>query len=363
MEDDNKNIYTSLIGSIFFNKGIIKLVESMIEFAILNKASDIHCRDVNGEIFLEYRIVGKLYKLNIPKNISSSELISRIKILSKLNVAEKRMPQDGSFTYTYNGNSYDIRVAILPTIMGESIVLRILNNMLEDVSLKALGYSEDKIKILNKLCRMNHGLILVTGATGSGKSTTLLSLINILNDGNRKIISIEDPVENKLKDIVQIQVKEEIGLSFSNILRTVLRSDPDVIVIGEIRDELTADPDVIVIGEIRDELTADITVRAALTGHLVLATLHTTDAVGSFSRLIDMGIPRYLLLDSILCILSQTLLRDEKKNERVCINELLELNDDIIDILNRNNNENEIKKRLKQLGYVSIEDIENKMYN
>ena len=194
---------------------------------------------------------------------------------------------------------------------------------------------------------MNHGLILVTGATGSGKSTTLLSLINILNDGNRKIISIEDPVENKLKDIVQIQVKEEIGLSFSNILRTVLRSDPDVIVIGEIRDELTA----------------DITVRAALTGHLVLATLHTTDAVGSFSRLIDMGIPRYLLLDSILCILSQKLLRDEKKNERVCINELLELNDDIIDILNRNNNENEIKKRLKQLGYVSIEDIENKMYN
>lgn len=347
MEDDNKNIYTSLIGSIFFNKGIIKLVESMIEFAILNKASDIHCRDVNGEIFLEYRIVGKLYKLNIPKNISSSELISRIKILSKLNVAEKRMPQDGSFTYTYNGNSYDIRVAILPTIMGESIVLRILNNMLEDVSLKALGYSEDKIKILNKLCRMNHGLILVTGATGSGKSTTLLSLINILNDGNRKIISIEDPVENKLKDIVQIQVKEEIGLSFSNILRTVLRSDPDVIVIGEIRDELTA----------------DITVRAALTGHLVLATLHTTDAVGSFSRLIDMGIPRYLLLDSILCILSQKLLRYEKKNERVCINELLELNDDIIDILNRNNNENEIKKRLKQLGYVSIEDIENKMYN
>ena len=347
MEDENKNIYTSLIGSIFFNKGIIKLVESMIEFAILNKASDIHCRDVNGEIFLEYRIVGKLYKLNIPKNISSSELISRIKILSKLNVAEKRMPQDGSFTYTYNGNSYDIRVAILPTIMGESIVLRILNNMLEDVSLKALGYSEDKIKILNKLCRMNHGLILVTGATGSGKSTTLLSLINILNDGNRKIISIEDPVENKLKDIVQIQVKEEIGLSFSNILRTVLRSDPDVIVIGEIRDELTA----------------DITVRAALTGHLVLATLHTTDAVGSFSRLIDMGIPRYLLLDSILCILSQKLLRDEKKNERVCINELLELNDDIIDILNRYNNENEIKKRLKQLGYVSIEDIENKMYN
>ena len=347
MEDENKNIYTSLIGSIFFNKGIIKLVESMIEFAILNKASDIHCRDVNGEIFLEYRIVGKLYKLNIPKNISSSELISRIKILSKLNVAEKRMPQDGSFTYTYNGNSYDIRVAILPTIMGESIVLRILNNMLEDVSLKALGYSEDKIKILNKLCRMNHGLILVTGATGSGKSTTLLSLINILNDGNRKIISIEDPVENKLKDIVQIQVKEEIGLSFSNILTTVLRSDPDVIVIGEIRDELTA----------------DITVRAALTGHLVLATLHTTDAVGSFSRLIDMGIPRYLLLDSILCILSQKLLRDEKKNERVCINELLELNDDIIDILNRNNNENEIKKRLKQLGYVSIEDIENKMYN
>ena len=343
MEDNDKNIYTSLSGSIFFSKGIVKLVETMIEVAIINKASDIHCRDVDGEIFLEYRIIGKLYKISVPKNISSSELISRIKILSKLNVAEKRMPQDGAFTYMYNGNNYDIRVAILPTIMGESVVLRILNNMLEDISLKALGYSEDKILILNKLCKMSHGLILVTGATGSGKSTTMLSLLHILNNGNRKIISIEDPVENKLKDIVQIQIKEEIGLSFSNVLRTVLRSDPDVIVIGEIRDEITA----------------DITVRAALTGHLVIATLHTTNAVGSFSRLIDMGIPKYLLLDSILCIISQKLIRDEKKNERVCLNELLELNDNVIDILNKFENENDIKKQLKQLGYISIEDIEN----
>lgn len=343
MEDNDKNIYTSLSGSIFFSKGIVKLVETMIEVAIINKASDIHCRDVDGEIFLEYRIIGKLYKLSVPKNISSSELISRIKILSKLNVAEKRMPQDGAFTYMYNGNNYDIRVAILPTIMGESVVLRILNNMLEDISLKALGYSEDKIQILNKLCKMSHGLILVTGATGSGKSTTMLSLLHILNNGNRKIISIEDPVENKLKDIVQIQIKEEIGLSFSNVLRTVLRSDPDVIVIGEIRDEITA----------------DITVRAALTGHLVIATLHTTNAVGSFSRLIDMGIPKYLLLDSILCIISQKLIRDEKKNERICLNELLELNDNVIDILNKFENENDIKKQLKELGYISIEDIEN----
>ena len=245
----------------------------------------------------------------------------------------------------YNGNNYDIRVAILPTIMGESLVLRILNNMLEDISLKALGYNEDKIKILNRLCKMSHGLILVTGATGSGKSTTMLSLLHILNDGNRKIISIEDPVENKLKDIVQIQIKEEIGLSFSNVLRTVLRSDPDVIVIGEIRDEITA----------------DVTVRAALTGHLVIATLHTTNAIGSFSRLIDMGIPKYLLLDSILCIISQKLIRDEKKNERVCLNELLELNDNIINILNKFENENDIKKQLKELGYISIEDIENEL--
>lgn len=345
MEDNEKNIYTSLSGSIFFAKGIVKLVESIIEVAIVNKASDIHCRDVCGEIFLEYRITGKLYKISVPKNINSLELISRIKVLSKLNVAEKRMPQDGSFTYMYNGNNYDIRVAILPTIMGESLVLRILNNMLEDISLKALGYNEDKIKILNRLCKMSHGLILVTGATGSGKSTTMLSLLHILNDGNRKIISIEDPVENKLKDIVQIQIKEEIGLSFSNVLRTVLRSDPDVIVIGEIRDEITA----------------DITVRAALTGHLVIATLHTTNAIGSFSRLIDMGIPKYLLLDSILCIISQKLIRDEKKNERVCLNELLELNDNIINILNKFENENDIKKQLKELGYISIEDIENEL--
>lgn len=333
--------------SIFLNKdiSIISLVDEIIKYGINNKASDIHIRSFLDECILEYRIDGILNAIEISKKNISAELIARLKIMAKLNVAEKRLPQDGQISYEYLKKEYDIRVAILPSINGENIVLRLLNTTLDDISLESLGFEKQKVELLKLACNKKNGLILITGPTGSGKSTTLLSLINILNNGKRKIISIEDPVENKVKGIVQIQVKEEIGLSFDNILRTTLRSDPDVIIISEIRDEITA----------------SIAIRAALTGHLVLTTLHTNDTITTFSRLMEMKIPKYLLLDSIICIISQRLIRlDEYDkryiNKRICVCEMLYLTDDIKEIFNRYIDKTTIEKNLKEYGFKNLEE-------
>lgn len=329
----------TFIGSFFSSRDTLRITNEILEKGIEIKASDIHIRDVNNRGILEYRIDGKLEKIQLSKEVNILEIISRLKILSKLNVAEKRMPQDGSFEYEYRKKKYDIRLASLPTIVGESLVLRILNATIEDVNLKNLGFDNRKIEILNRMCKKTNGLILITGPTGSGKSTTLLALLKILNDGNRKIITIEDPVENKEEGIIQIQVNEDIGLSFHKILRSVLRSDPDVIIISEIRDEITA----------------SIAIRASLTGHLVIATLHTNDVISTFSRLIDMNIPKYLLLDSLICILSQKLIRLEDEKKRICVSEILEIDKEIREILN-SNNRNNIEKALKSRGFITIEE-------
>lgn len=338
---------TTLKGSSFNFSDAIRLVNEIIEIGISKRASDIHIRENNKKAFLEYRIEGILIEEKLPCNIFVQEIISRLKIMAKLNVAEKRLPQDSSFEYEYKGKRYDIRVAILPTINGESVVLRILNSTLENIELENLGFDEFKIDILERVCNKNCGLILITGPTGSGKSTTLLSLTNIIKKSCRKIVSIEDPVENKDEDIVQIQVKEEIGLSFENILRTVLRSDPDVIIISEIRDEITA----------------SIAIRASLTGHLVLATLHTNDVISTFSRLIDMKIPKYLILDSLLCILSQKLIRLDdyiRINKRLCVSEILEIDEKAREIFSNYNKRNDLYSSLKKLGFKTIDDeIEN----
>lgn len=324
---------------------VVDKVNEIIQKAIISFASDIHIRQYFNNIYLEYRIEGELLRQDILEKYTVEEIIARIKVLSNLNVAEKRMPQDGSFTFTFNNEKYDIRVACLPCIYGENIVLRILNTTIKDLSLKSLGFSNKKIEILEKLIKYKNGLILITGPTGSGKSTTLLSLINILKDTKRKIISIEDPVENKVADIVQIQVNEEINLSFEKILRTTLRSDPDIIIISEIRDEITA----------------QIAIRASLTGHLVLATLHTNDAISTFNRLLDMHIPKYLILDSLKGILSQRLIRlDEyiktEYNKRICISELLELTEENKLIFYQYNDKEQIKKLLKLKGFSTLED-------
>lgn len=334
----------------------VSYVNEIIERGIRERASDIHISfDVDEGMEIKYRVDGilreaeKLYskveKRLLEKNIV--EIISRIKILANMNVAEKRKPQDGSFSFLLD-RRYNIRAAYIATVDGESIVLRILENYLENMELKTLGFSEENISILNKILMRKYGLVVVSGPTGSGKSTTLLSLLDILNDGRKKIISVEDPVETKVKGIVQIQINEEIGVTFPEVLKSTLRNDPDIIVISEIRDEITA----------------EIAVRAALTGHLVIATLHTNDAVSTIIRLVDMGIPKYLVLDSLIGVVAQRLV-GKRCSEcggtgcescsggykgRISINEVLVLNEKVKNILKGDSLGERSKSRLRELG-------------
>lgn len=331
--------------NVFITHNIILEVNDIIRRGIALKASDIHIQDYYGKCLIEYRVNGVIKLDNTLNN--ASELISRIKIMAKMNVAEKRLPQDGNITF----ENHDLRVCVMPSITGENVVIRILNSTLSDISLKTLGFNENNISKIKKALSKSHGLILVTGPTGSGKSTTLLSFTHLLNTGNKKIITIEDPVENKVNGIIQVQVNEEIGLSFPCILRSSLRSDPDIIIISEIRDELTA----------------KIAIRAALTGHLVLATLHTNDCITSFARLIDMSIPKYLLLDSVVMIVSQRLLcsNDNKLiKDRIMINEVLYMQEKEKDIFSRYTLNSDILHELKKLDFkIMMEDCNEKGYN
>jgi len=277
---------------------IVRLVNEIIEEAIKRKATDIHIEPYEKRLIIKYRIDGILHSFNSFPVYLHSAVISRIKILSQLNIAEKRLPQDGKFPFRMNGKEYDIRVSILPTIYGESAVLRILNKNKVDIELDKLGFSDENLQKIKRLINVPNGMILVTGPTGSGKTTTLYALLKILNDGTRKIITVEDPVEYTIQGITQVQINEKIGLTFSKTLRSILRQDPDIIMIGEIRDRETA----------------EIAVRAALTGHLVLATLHTNDSAGAFTRLINMGVESFLVASSVIGVISQRLVR------RICEN-------------------------------------------
>ncbi|MDO4639237.1 MAG: GspE/PulE family protein [Leptotrichia hongkongensis] len=344
------------------SKDTVSYLNEIVKAGFKERASDIHIKfDLLEGMEIKYRVDGylmeseKLYesvnKKVLEKNIT--EIIARIKILAGMNVAEKRKPQDGSFSFLLNikniNKRYDIRAAYMPTIGGESIVLRILENYLEDINLKTLGFSDQSIAMLNEILTRKYGMILVSGPTGSGKSTTLKSLINMLNDGRKKIITVEDPVESKIDGIIQIQVNQSIGVTFAEVLKATLRNDPDIIVISEIRDEVTA----------------EIAVRAALTGHLVISTIHTNDAVSTLIRLVDMGIPKYLILDSLIGVIGQRLVGkkcqkcmgegcDECSNGysgRISINELLVLNQDVRNILKEDNHlGSETKNKLKMLN-------------
>ena len=332
----------------------VSYVNEIIETGINERASDIHISfDETDGMEIKYRIDGilreseKLY-FKIDRKILSrniTEIISRIKILANMNVAEKRKPQDGSFSFLLK-KKYNIRAAYVPTVEGESIVLRILENYLENTELETLGFSGKSIEMLEKVLERKFGLILVSGPTGSGKSTTLLSIIDILNNGKRKIITVEDPVETKVKGLVQIQVNEEIGVTFPEVLKSTLRNDPDIIVVSEIRDEITA----------------EIAVRAALTGHLVISTIHTNDAVSTIIRLTDMGIPKYLILDSLVGVIAQRLVGKKCSfcggegcsecsggyRGRISINEVLILEDEVKNILKSENLGRKSKEELKR---------------
>ncbi|WP_304178263.1 GspE/PulE family protein [Leptotrichia trevisanii] len=341
----------------------VSYLNEIVKTGFRERASDIHIKfDLLEGMEIKYRVDGylkesqKLYesvnKKILEKNIT--EIIARIKILAGMNVAEKRKPQDGSFSFLLNiknlNKRYDIRAAYMPTIGGESVVLRILENYLEDISLETLGFSNQSIAMLDEILTRKYGMILVSGPTGSGKSTTLKSLINMLNDGRKKIITVEDPVESKIDGIVQIQVNQNIGVTFAEVLKATLRNDPDIIVISEIRDEVTA----------------EIAVRAALTGHLVISTIHTNDAVSTLIRLMDMGIPKYLILDSLIGVIGQRLVGKKCQkcmgkgcdecssgySGRISINEVLVLNQDVRNILKEDNHlGSETKDKLKILNH------------
>ncbi|MBM4331560.1 MAG: type II secretion system protein GspE [Deltaproteobacteria bacterium] len=272
---------------------VIRLVNLIITRAIEKRASDIHFEPFEEKFRVRYRIDGVLHDAESPPKRLQSAIISRIKIMAKLNIAERRLPQDGRIMLRVKGKEIDFRVSSVPTIHGESMVLRILDKGNIVVDIEQLGIQEDILKEIQEIIRNPHGIILVTGPTGSGKTTTLYCALQKINSPTKKIITVEDPVEYQLKGINQIQVKPSIGLTFANALRSIVRQDPDVILIGEIRDAETA----------------EIAIHSALTGHLVLSTLHTNDAPSAVTRLIDMGMEDYLLSSTIIGILAQRLVR------------------------------------------------------
>lgn len=272
---------------------VIRLVNLIITKAIERRASDIHFEPFADHFRVRYRIDGVLHDVESPPKRLQAAIISRLKIMAKLNIAERRLPQDGRMMLRVKGKEIDFRVSSVPTIHGESVVLRILDKGSMVLEMEQLGFQEDTRQAMAELICNPHGIILVTGPTGSGKTTTLYCALQKINSVEKKIITVEDPVEYQLPGINQIQVKPSIGLTFANALRSIVRQDPDVILIGEIRDAETA----------------EIAIHSALTGHLVLSTLHTNDAPSAITRLIDMGMEDYLLSSTILGILAQRLVR------------------------------------------------------
>ena len=272
---------------------VIRLVNLIITRAIELRASDIHFEPFEEQFRVRYRIDGVLHDVESPPKRLQAAIVSRVKIMAKLNIAERRLPQDGRIMLRVKGKEIDFRVSSIPTIHGESIVLRILDKSSIVLDIEKLGFPEDTMDGFRDLIHRPHGIILVTGPTGSGKTTTLYCALEKINSPEKKIITVEDPVEYQLRGINQIQVKPAIGLTFANSLRSIVRQDPDVILIGEIRDAETA----------------EIAIHSALTGHLVLTTLHTNDAPSAITRLIDMGTEDYLLSSTVIGILAQRLVR------------------------------------------------------
>lgn len=273
---------------------------------LLEEAKSLKCSDIHFEVYedssrIRFRIDGQLierYKVEMDNYL---ELVNKVKIRAKLNITEKRLPQDGRIT----NESFDIRVSILPTLFGEKIVMRLLGQDASNIDLSTLGFQQEELEHYLEAVKKPNGIILISGPTGSGKTTTLYATLKLLNDSRRNIVTVEDPIEYTLKGINQVQLKEDIGLTFSSALKSFLRQDPDIIMLGEIRDSETA-------------LMA---IRASLTGHLVLSTIHTNSAIGTISRLIDMGVPSYLIAETLNLSVAQRLVRklcDDCKKEVVC---------------------------------------------
>ncbi len=272
---------------------VIRLVNLVINHALERRASDIHVEPFENRLIVRYRVDGVLHETESPPRRLSAAVISRIKIMANLDIAERRLPQDGRIKLRVQGKEIDLRVSTVPTMHGESVVMRILDKGGVALDFDKLGFDEGNLKVFTEILGQPHGIILVTGPTGSGKTTTLYTALDRLNQPDVKILTVEDPVEYQMAGINQIQVKPQIQLTFANALRSIVRQDPDVIMIGEIRDLETA----------------QIAVQSALTGHLVLSTLHTNDAAASINRLLDMGVDDYLLTSTVIGIQAQRLVR------------------------------------------------------
>ena len=288
---------------------VVRLVNMMVMEAVRENASDIHIEPEEDSLSIRFRVDGILHEKQSPSKHFQSAIISRIKVLANLDIAERRKPQDGRFHMKMENKQIDIRVSCVPIIHGENVVMRLLDSGSVILGLDQLGFSGEMMEKYKKLLQHPHGIILVTGPTGSGKTTTLYTSLNILNTSDKNIITVEDPVEYRLAGVRQIQVNPQADLTFANGLRAILRQDPDIIMVGEIRDLETA----------------EIAIQAALTGHLVFATLHTNDAPGAITRLLDMGLESYLISSSVVGVIAQRLVRvfckDCKgKGCKVCLN-------------------------------------------
>ncbi|MDD2403486.1 MAG: GspE/PulE family protein [Victivallaceae bacterium] len=339
---------------------IVRLVNDIFSRAIELGASDIHIEPGEDNVAVRCRVDGVLTEIMNTPRTQFPAISSRIKLIAGLNIAESRLPQDGRTNFQLGRTKLDMRVSTIPILTGESIVLRLLNSEAITFDLKTLGMSPGHLKQFDELIRIPHGMILVVGPTGSGKTTTLYSVISQLNDNRKKIIAIEDPVEYKMAGLCQMQVNAKVGVTFASGLRSIVRQDPDIILVGEIRDRETA----------------DIAINAALTGHLVLSTLHTNDAVGAVTRLIDMGVESFLVASALYGVLSQRLVRKICKvcggsgsdtaglRCRTCngsgfkgrsgIFELLRMNDEIRRAVNTNLPSSEIEKLAVKNGMVTL---------
>lgn len=272
---------------------VVRFVNQMLQDAVHSRATDIHVEPFEGRVAIRMRIDGMLRDTSAPPAQMAKAIVSRVKILSGLNIAERRLPQDGRARIRVNDHRLDLRIATMPTIYGEAVAIRLLDNVRRVLDFSALGFNARDEKVIRAQLSAPYGLILVTGPTGSGKTTTLATALSVLNQSHRKILTIEDPIEYEIDGVNQTQAKPAIGLTFANALRSFLRHDPDVLMVGEMRD-----------GE-----TASIGIHAALTGHLVLSTLHTNTAAGAIPRLLDMGIDAFLLASSLRCVIGQRLVR------------------------------------------------------
>jgi type IV pilus assembly protein PilB len=292
-EGRNQSIDLDELKELSNSNPVKKLINLVLLQAIRDKASDVHFEPFEKEYKMRYRIDGVLYEMIPPPKHIAAALSSRIKVMANLDIAERRMPQDGRISLTVGGNPVDLRVSVLPTMFGESVVLRVLDRSQLSLDLEKLGLRQNDLGIVRQLISKPNGIIIVTGPTGSGKTTTLYSALSELNDLETKIITTEDPVEYDIDGIIQVQIKTDIGLTFARCLRSILRQDPDIVMVGEIRDLETA----------------EIAAQASLTGHLVFTTLHTNDAPSSIARLLDLGIEPFLVTATLEGIIAQRLVR------------------------------------------------------